>query len=86
MKSKKLTIKQEAVYKFMQNSFIANHRLPTMKEIAVQFGYKSPNAAHQTVEYICKKGFLIRVPTGKKSCVHKFAKLDASLKERELEK
>ncbi len=77
-------MKQAAVYKFMQNSFIANHRLPTMKEISKQFGYKSNNAAHEIVEYICKKGFLIRVPTGDRSCVHKFAKLDATLTEKEL--
>lgn len=83
MRNKKLTLKQDAVYRFMQNSFIANHRLPTMKEIAKQFGYKSPNAAHQMVDFICKKGFLIRVPTGDKSCIHKFAKLEATLTEKE---
>lgn len=83
MKKEKLTMKQAAVHRFQQNSFIANHRLPTMEEIARQFGYKSINAAHQIVEIICRKGFLIKVPTGKKGHVYKFAKFKVVLQELE---
>lgn len=81
MKNKKLTSKQESVYKFIKNRFIANHRMPTMKDIADHFGFKSPNSAQCFVDYICDKGFLVKVPVGNNKHSIKFANHKVVLQE-----
>ena len=82
MKTKSLTKRQKQVYEFMKDSFQANHRLPTAKDISIEFKFSSPNAAYELITYIYKKGFLTKIPTGEKSCVYKFAKFDAQLIEK----
>jgi repressor LexA len=62
--SKELTERQAQVYQFMTDHLTETHSLPTMVEIASQFGM-SVNAAQCHKKLMVKKGWLVEVPKGR---------------------
>jgi SOS-response transcriptional repressor LexA len=57
-----ITASQRRVLEFVQ-SFRAQHGCsPTCLEIARNFGWKSPNAAHDHIEALSRRGFITRQP------------------------
>lgn len=55
---KDLTEIQEAVYEYLKEHLIENHRLPTYGEVSNYFGWTSANAAHQHIYYLSRKGYV----------------------------
>lgn len=54
-----LTKRQKQILDFIISGIIQDHCAPTIEEIANHFNVY-PNAIQETVEAICKKGYLIR--------------------------
>ena len=55
----RLTKKQEAVRKFIDDELKAGRACPTHREIAAHFGFSSPNAAARHLKALVKKGVLL---------------------------
>lgn len=54
----KLTSKQEAILRFIEEFWSAYSLSPTYQEIQEHFGFESPNAAQKHVGALMRKGFL----------------------------
>ena len=55
-----LTEKQRRVFEFVCASLRDEHRPPTVREIADNFGFKSPKAATDHLDALERKGYLVR--------------------------
>lgn len=64
-----LTEKQESILEFIKQYFRGNSYTPTIKEIAVAFGYASDNAAREHVNAIKRKGYITTTPKIARSIV-----------------
>ncbi len=58
----KLTDRQEAVYKFIREKIRGRGYGPTVREIAAEFGIRSPNGVVCHLRALVKKGFIRREP------------------------
>ena len=56
---KELTDEQQRIFEFLRDQLDSGF-MPTVREIASQFGYKSPNAAAQHLRLIEQKGYIRR--------------------------
>jgi repressor LexA len=59
-----LTEPQEKVLEFIYDTVSKEHIAPTRAEIAKFMGYKSPNAAHEVVQALVRKGRIKVKPRG----------------------
>jgi repressor LexA len=57
-----LTVKQQKVLDFVQSAQRQGRSVPTLREIAEQFGYKSSRAAADHLDALKRKGFLASDP------------------------
>ena len=70
----KITRTQRSVYTFMFDFFRDNHAMPTNREIADHFGWRSPNAANDNVAVLARKGYI-----EKRGSKYKFTKFEVQL-------
>lgn len=59
-----LTTRQQQVLGFMLQFLADNDQLPPMHVISSRFGFSSPNAAHEHVKALERKGFIERNAVG----------------------
>jgi len=57
-----LTLRQQQVLEFIQSSQLEQGVVPTLREIARQFGFRSMTAAADHVRALRKKGYLVHHP------------------------
>ena len=55
-----MTPKQEAIYKFIRSRILSGDPAPTVREIADEFGIRSPNGVMCHLKAIEKKGHIVR--------------------------
>ncbi|MGM0589710.1 MAG: transcriptional repressor LexA [Bacteroidota bacterium] len=60
MDNAQLTRKQKAFFEYIVEYKKDNDIWPTYREIAEEFGYKSPNSVTQNIQALLKKGYLIK--------------------------
>ena len=58
--AKGLTDRQRQVFEFICEAMRAEHRPPTVREIAEQFGFRSPKAATDHLDALERKGYIRR--------------------------
>lgn len=63
----KLTEKQRAVLKFIQNHISTHGYPPTVREICGHFGFASPLSAQQHIEALRRKGYIKKNPSKQRS-------------------
>lgn len=60
MPTEGLTPKQAQIYLFIHSQIVATHRPPTVREIGVHFGIKSPNGVMCHLKALERKRFITR--------------------------
>ncbi|MCH8567271.1 MAG: transcriptional repressor LexA [Balneolales bacterium] len=60
MDNKQLTKKQKEFFEYISDYYHEHDIWPTYREIAEQFGFKSPNSVTQNLQALVKKGVLIK--------------------------
>jgi len=56
-----LTSRQSEILQFMKCHLVERQRLPTMREIAAEFGMQSPNGVHGHLRALARKGVVHRL-------------------------
>lgn len=63
-----LTPRQNEIYDFIRESFVAEQRMPSFREICNRFGIKSPNGVFCHLKALAKKR-IIALPGGKNRAI-----------------
>lgn len=64
----RLTARQSAILQFMRRQLVERHRLPTLREIAAEFGMRSPNGVNGHIRALARHGVVQRL--GKQQAVN----------------
>ena len=68
---KPVTARQKTVYKFILKHLKEECTLPTIKEISDELGTKHPNASHQHIQALIRKGWLKKASSKKRLANYK---------------
>jgi len=60
MNAKKMTARQLAIVRFMKRHLVEYQRLPTIREIALEFGIRSPNGVAAHLRALIRHGVISR--------------------------
>ena len=64
MDLKQLTRKQKLFFEYIRDFYHDHGIWPTYREIADEFGFRSPNSVTQNLQALLKKGFLVKAEDG----------------------
>lgn len=56
-----LTTRQSAILQFMKRHLVECQRLPTLREIAAEFGMRSANGVHGHIRALARHGVVVRL-------------------------